>query len=298
MAIQASTPEGPLVLKAKGQVARRQRMSRASYWVLLLATVIGLFVLAFLTWDIVQLGGGRLSMDFLTSYPSRLEERAGIRSPLLGTVWLVGATIIISIPIGVATAIWIEEFAPKNRFLWLVKVNIANLAGVPGIIYGILGLALFVRSWELGPTIIAGALTLSLMILPMIVIASSEAIRQVQPSIRDGSLALGATRWQTVWNHVLPGAVPGIMTGVILAVSRAAGEAAVLIIVGATGFIARDPESVNDRFTILPTQIYDWTVRPGELFKTEAAAAIIVLMVFVLSLNAVAILIRNRFSHN
>lgn len=298
MALQTGSERPPLVLKATGQVARRQATSRASTYVLLGATVLGLFVLAFLAVDIIANGGARVSWEFLTSYPSRFEERAGIRSPLLGTIWVVGTTIALAVPIGVATAIWMEEFAPRNRLLWLVKLNIANLAGVPGIIYGILGLALFVRALDMGATILAASLTLSLMVLPMIVIASSEAIRQVPPSIRDGSLALGATRWQTVWNHVLPGAVPGIMTGTILAVSRAAGEAAVLIMVGAAGFIARDPSNFNDRFTVLPSQIYDWTIRPGELFKTEASAAIIVLMVFVLSLNAIAIVIRNRFRHN
>ena len=299
MALQSTAPApGSISLKAQGPVARRQRISRLSTYVFLGATCIGLFVLAFLTVDIVRQGGGRLSLDFLTDYPSRLEPRAGIRSPLLGTIWVVGTVILLSVPIGVGTAIWMEEFAPKNRLLWLVKLNIANLAGVPGIIYGILGLAVFTRGWGLGPTILAAALTLSLMVLPMIVIASSEALRQVPPSIRDGSLALGATRWQTVWNHTLPGALPGIMTGTILAISRAAGEAAVLIMVGSAGFIARDPSSLNDRFTVMPTQIYDWTVRAGDLFKSEASAAIIVLMAVVLGLNAIAITVRNRFRHD
>ena len=285
----------PTTLRAAGRVARRQALSRGSTWFLLLATCVGLFVLAFLAVEVLLQGADRLSIDFLTSYQSRFQERAGIRAPLLGTIWVVTTTIVLSVPVGIGTAIWMEEFAPKGRLLSLVKLNVSNLAGVPGIIYGILGLALFVRAADFGPTIIAAALTLSLMVLPMIVIASSEAIRQVPPSLRDGSLALGATRWQTVWHHVLPGAVPGIMTGTILAVSRAAGEAAVLIIVGAAGFIVADPKNVNDRFTVLPTQIYDWTVRPGQLFKSEAAAAIIVLMVFVLSLNFVAVLIRERF---
>jgi phosphate transport system permease protein len=285
----------PTTLRARGRVARRQSLSRGSTWVLLFATLLGLFILVFLGFDTIRLGGDRVSWDFLTHYPSRFEERAGIRSPLLGTVWVVGVTVMLSVPVAVSTAIWMEEFAPKGRFLSLVKLNIANLAGVPGIIYGILGLAIFVRGTDLGPTVIAAALTLSLMVLPMIVIASSEAIRQVPPSLRDGSLALGATKWQTVWHHVLPGAMPGIMTGTILAVSRAAGEAAVLIMVGSAGFIARDPDGLKSRFTVMPTQIYDWTVRAGDLFKTEAAAAIIVLMVFVLSLNLIAVLIRERF---
>lgn len=286
----------PVTLKATGRVARRQRISRGSTWVLLFATLSGLVVLTFLAIDIIALGGDRLSTDFLTNYATRRAEDAGIRAPMLGTIWIVTLVVLMSVPVGVATAIWMEEFAPKNRFLWLVRVNIGNLAGVPGIVYGILGLAIFVRGvGGFGTTILAASLTLSLMVLPMIVIASSEAVRQVPPSIRDGSLALGATRWQTVWFHTLPGAIPGIMTGTILAVSRAAGEAAVLILVGAAALILRDPSSINDRFTILPVQIYNWTVRPGDQYKPEAAAAIIVLMVIVLSLNAIAIVIRNKF---
>ncbi len=295
MSSPAITPEHPVALKAQGPVARRQALSRISTYVFLVATLIGLFVLAFLAYDVVSKGGDRLSVDFLTNYTSRIEERAGIRAPVLGTLWIMALVVILAVPVGVGTAVWMEEFAPKNRLLWIIRLNIGNLAGVPGIVYGVLGLALFVRGWSFGPSIIAAALTLSLMVLPMIVISAAEAIRQVPPSIRDGSLALGATRWQTVWSHVLPGAMPGIMTGVILAVSRAAGEAAVLILVGAAGFIARDPSSLEDRFTVLPVQIYSWTTRQGDLFKAEASAAIIVLMVFVLGLNAIAILIRNRF---
>lgn len=289
-------PVQTVTLRATGRVARRQLFSRASYYVLLAATLSGLLVLAFLAYDILMGGGGRVSVDFLTNYVARRAEDSGIRAPMLGTIWIVALVVAMSVPVGVATAIWMEEFAPKNRLLWIVRVNIGNLAGVPGIVYGILGLAIFVRGpFGFGPTIIAASLTLSLMVLPMIVIASSEAIRQVPPSIRLGSLALGATRWQTVWNHTLPGAIPGIMTGTILAISRAAGEAAVLILVGAAALILRDPASINDRFTILPVQIYNWTVRPGDQYKPEAAAAIIVLMVIVLTLNAIAIVIRNKF---
>lgn len=295
MAVVPDTSE-PISLRATGRVARRQAMSRTSFWVLLAATVSGLLVLGFLAIDIVSRGGERLSTDFLTSYVARAAADSGIRAPLLGTLWIIALVVAMSVPVGVATAVWMEEFAPKNRFLWLVRVNIGNLAGVPGIVYGILGLAIFVRGpGGFGPTILAASLTLSLMILPMIVIASSEAIRQVPPSIRDGSLALGATRLQTVRYHTIPGAIPGIMTGTILAVSRAAGEAAVLLLVGAAALILRDPGSINDRFTVLPVQIYNWTVRPGNQYKPEAAAAIIVLMVIVLVLNSVAIYIRNKF---
>ncbi|MEX2245441.1 MAG: phosphate ABC transporter permease PstA [Dehalococcoidia bacterium] len=282
-------------LRATGAVARRQAFSRVSRYVLLAATLIGVGVLFYLGFETVQKGAGRLSWGFLTSYPSRAAERAGLRSSILGSVWVLGVTVLSAIPIAVGTAVWIEEFAPRNRLLTLVKLNIANLAGVPSIIYGILGLAVFVRYLGLGPSILAGGLTLALMILPMTIIASQEAIRQVPPSIRDGSLALGATQWQTVWRHVLPGAMPGIMTGTILAVSRAAGETAALIMIGAFTFIAFDNQSVFDDFTTVPVQIYNWTIRPQEAFRENAAGAIIVLMVAVLSLNLAAALIRERF---
>jgi phosphate transport system permease protein len=204
-------------------------------------------------------------------------------------------TVFLAIPVAVGTAIWIEEFAPRNKLLSIVKLNLANLAGVPSIIYGILGLALFVRYLGFGPSIMAGAFTLALMILPMTVIASQEAIRQVPPSIRQGALALGATRWQMVWNHVLPGAAPGIITGVILAISRAAGETAALIMIGAFTFIAFDNTRPSDDFTTVPVQIYNWTIRPQEAFRANAAAAIIVLMAAVLTLNLVAAVVRERY---
>jgi len=285
----------PVVLRATGAVARRQAISRASRYVLLAASLLGVAILAFLIYDTIDLGASRLSWDFLTNYPSRFAERAGLRSSILGSVWIMGATVAIAFPIAIGTAIWIEEFAPRNWLLTLVKLNLANLAGVPSIIYGILGLAIFVRYYDLGPSIIAGALTLSLMIIPMTVIAAQEAIRQVPSSVRDGSLALGATRWQTVWNHVLPAALPGIMTGVILAVSRAAGETAALIMIGAFTFIAYDNTSIFDDFTTVPIQIYQWTIRPQEAFRQNAAAAIIVLMVAVFTMNLIAAIIRERF---
>lgn len=291
-------PGAPFSLKATGRVARRQALSRLSFWALLLATFIGLFVLAFLVVDVARQGGARVVQDwpgFLSQYASRREVDAGVRAALLGSAWIIGLTVFFTVPVGVGTAIWIEEFAPRNRFLSIVRLNISNLSGVPSIIYGLLGLALFSRLFGFGPTIITGALTLSLMVLPIVVIASAEAIRQVPPSLRDGSLALGATKWQTVWYHVLPGSIPGIMTGVILAVSRAIGETAALIMIGAFAFIAFDPTSWNDRFTVLPIQVYAWTTQPGEKFKAEASAAIIVLMMAVLALNLVAVLIRNHF---
>jgi phosphate transport system permease protein len=282
-------------LRSSGAVARRQTLSRLSRYVLLAASLVGVVVLAYLGYETVREGASRLSWGFVSSYPSRFADRAGLRSSILGSAWVMGATVVMAFPISIGTAIWIEEFAPRNRILTVVKLNLANLAGVPSIIYGILGLALFSRYLGLGPSILAGALTLSLMIIPMTVIAAQEAIRQVPPSIREGSLALGATHWQTVRHHVLPGATPGIMTGVILAVSRAVGETAALIMIGAFTFIAFDNTKLTDDFTTVPIQIYNWTIRPQAEFRHNAAAAIIILMVAVVGLNLIAAIIRERF---
>jgi phosphate transport system permease protein len=299
-----NAPQTEITLQATGAVARRQALSRVSRYGLLAATLVGVFVLAFLAYDVITTGGSRLSLDFFTNYPSRRAADAGLRSSILGTAWVMIATVIIAIPVAIGTAILLEEFAPKGRTTAIIQLNIANLAGVPSIIYGILGLTIFVRGLEigglqvipkLGGSILAGSLTLALMILPMTVIASVEAIRQVPPSLRDGSLALGATRWQTVWHHTLPGAVPGIMTGTILAIARAAGETAALIMIGAFAFIAFDNRSINDSFTTVPIQIYNWTTLPQEAFRQNAAAGIIVLMVAVIGMNLVAVLIRERF---
>lgn len=285
----------PVVLRATGRVAVRQAVSRASAYLFLGASLVGVFVLLLLAYETISTGAGRLSWDFISNYPSRFADRAGLRSSAIGSIWVLGITVVLSLPIAIGTAIWIEEFAPRNRFLTIVKLNLANLAGVPSIIYGVLGLAVFSRLFGFSSTIMAGAFTVSLMILPMTVIASQEAIRQVPSSIRDGALALGASQWQTVWYHVLPGAAPGIITGIILAVSRAAGETAALIMIGAFTFIAFDNTSPNEDFTTIPIQIYNWTIRPQEAFRENAAAAIIVLMVAVLSLNLLAAVIRERF---
>lgn len=285
-------------LRATGSVARRQAASRVSRWVFFAAVATAVATLVVLGAQLVSTGGGSLSWDFLTSYPSRFASRAGLRSSILGSAWTILATVIIALPVSIGTAVWLEEFAPRNRLTRLVRLNIANLAGVPSIIYGILGLAVFVRLLGLGPTILAGALTLALMIIPMTVIAASEAVRQVPSSIRDASLALGATRWQTVWLHVLPSALPGIMTGTILAISRAAGETAALIMIGASAFIAFDNTGRDvffQEFTAVPIQVYNWTVRPQPAFRAIAAAGSIVLMLGVVGLNLIAVIIRERF---
>jgi phosphate transport system permease protein len=293
----AATPAtpAPIRLQATGPVARRQTISRLSRYVLLAFSLVGVVALFVLGVDTVLNGASRIRPDFFTNYPSRFPDQAGLRSSIIGSAWVMSITITLVVPIALGTAVWIEEFAPQGRILEVVKLNLANLAGVPSIIYGVLGLAVFVRFLSLGPSILAGALTLFLMILPMTVIASQEALRQVPDSIRQGSLALGATKWQTVWSHVLPGAMPGMITGIILAVARAAGETAALIMIGAFSFIAFDNTSMLDDFTTMPIQIYNWTVRPQAGFRENAAAGILVLMAVVLAFNFTAAVLRERF---
>lgn len=261
----------------------------------LASTALALLMLALLLWDAFRDGYRWLDWQFLNSFPSRFPEKAGIKSALLGSTWLMSLTAIFSIPIGIGAAIYLEEYARKSRLTAIIETNISNLAGVPSIVYGILGLALFVRALHFDRSIISGALTMTLLILPIIIISSQEAIRAVPNSIREASYALGATRWQTVRHHVLPNALPGILTGNILALSRAIGEAAPLIMIGALTFIAFTPKSPFDPFTALPIQIFNWVSRPQEEFRYLAAAGIIVLLAFLLTMNAAAIYIRNRY---
>jgi len=274
----------------------RARIGAAFAVTCFLATLVGVLVLAALLFDIVRDGWSHLSVDFLTSFPSRMPARAGVKPALLGSIWILGLTAVVAFPLGVGTAIWLEEYAPDNRFTRAIETNIANLAGVPSVVYGILGLALFVRTFSLGRSVLAAALTLALLILPVIIIASQEAIKAVPGSIRLGAYALGATRWEAIRQQVLPLAMPGILTGTILALSRAIGEAAPVILVGALGFLAFVPKSPLDGFTVMPFQIYNWISRPQAEFQQLAAAASIVLLVLLLTMNASAIWLRNRYS--
>ena len=257
-------------------------------------TWMGTALLLLLLYQIFADGLRWLDWDFLNSFPSRFPERAGIKSALAGTLWLIGLVAIFSIPVGVATAIYIEEFSRKSRLSRIIELNISNLAGVPSIVYGIIGLTIFVRGLNLERSLISGALTMSLLILPVIIIASREAIKTVPISIRSAAFALGATRWQTVWSHVLPASFPGILTGVILALSRAIGETAPLLMIGALTYVAFVPEGPMDSFTALPIQIFNWVSRPQEEFHQLAAAAIIVLLVVLLTMNSIAIFIRHK----
>jgi phosphate transport system permease protein len=253
-------------------------------------------VLLLLLWQMVQFAWGWLDWQFLTSFDSQLSaHKAGVKAALVGSLYLIGLTTLFAVPIGVGAAIYLEEYAQQSPWRGFVQTNIANLAGVPSIVYGILGLGLFVRGIRLGPGVLAGALTLSLVVLPIVILASQEALRAVPSTIRQASYALGATRWQTVWYQLLPAALPGIMTGVILAVSRALGEAAPLVAIGAAGFVMFVPAGINDKFTALPLQIYNWTQHADEDFHHVAAAAIIVLLAMLICLNAAAVYLRQRF---
>jgi phosphate transport system permease protein len=275
---------------------RRRRRAGMTFQALCAASIaFSILTLGLLLFDVLQDGVGWLSLDLLTRYPSRIPERAGIRSAILGTLWMMGLTAAVSFPIGVGAAIYLEEYAPKSWLTRILQTNIANLAGVPSIVYGILGLAIFVRYFALGRSVIAGALTLALLILPVIIIASQEAIRAVPGSLREASYGVGATKWQTIRHHVFPVALPGILTGTILSLSRAIGETAPLIMIGALTFIAFPPKSPMDPFTVLPIQIFNWTAKPQKEFHELAAAAIIVLLVLLLVMNAAAIFLRNRY---
>jgi phosphate transport system permease protein len=281
---------------------RVQRNERLFGWVSLAATLLGLVVLAALVFNVLGDGLPRIDWQFLTSYPSRKPENAGIYSALVGSIWLLVLTGMIAFPIGVATAIYLEEYAEPGRLPDLVEVNIANLAGVPSIIYGLLGLELFVRVFSPltgGRSVLAGALTMALLVIPIVIIASREALKAVPTSLRLGGYALGATRWQVVWALVLPSALPGILTGTILALARAIGETAPLITMGALTYVAFVPElgleGLRSPFTVLPIQIFNWVSRPQAGFHVNAAAGIIVLLLLMLLMNLAAILLRNRY---
>ncbi|MGP7816252.1 phosphate ABC transporter permease PstA [Niallia sp. 01092] len=259
------------------------------------ATMFGLVILGLLFYRVLTQGIGYLDLQFLQSLPSRKPEQAGVYTALLGTVWLMAVVAPVSLLIGVGTAIYLEEYASKNKFTAFIKLNIANLAGVPSIVFGLLGLTLFVRALSLGTSVLAAGLTMSLLVLPIIIVASQEAIRAVPNELKEASLGMGATKWQTIVRVVMPTAIPGILTGGILALSRAIGETAPLVVLGLPLFLAFLPKTVFDMFTVLPMQIYNWTGRPQEEFQNLAAAGIIVLLGLLIIMNSIAVLIRNKF---
>ncbi len=277
---------------------RRSFADRAFEAAIFASLGVGIVALAVLLIDVVVSGWPRLGWSLVTRFPSGIPDRAGVESALFGTIWVIGFTALFTIPVGVAAAVYLEEFADKNKWYnRLIEINIQNLAAVPSIVYGILGLGLIVRGAGFGPTVFAASLVLTLLILPVVIIAGRESLRAVPKAIREGSLAVGATPMQTVWRQTLPSAVPGIATGVILALSRAIGEAApILLVGGGLIFITFNPDGLGSRFTVLPIQIYDWASRPQAEFRDElAAAAIVVMLVILLVTNSVAIFIRNRF---
>ena len=279
----------------RGRLLARKGQALGFAALCLLATAVAIAALAVLLVDVTQEGIGRLSWDFINSFPSRNPADAGIRAALFGTIWMMGFTALFAIPVGVGAAIYLEEYAPRNWLTRVIQTNIANLAGVPSIVYGILGLALFVRAMDLGRSLLAGSLTMALLVLPIIIIASQEALRAVPGSIREAAYAVGASRWQVVSRQVVPVALPGMFTGIILALSRAIGETAPLIMIGALLFVPFTPSGPMDRFTVLPIQIFNWASRPQEAFHQNAAAAIIVLLAVLLAMNGVAIFLRDRF---
>ena len=288
---------GSSLVTSQGRLRRRQIVGQIMSLSLLLATIFGIVVLAVLLIDVINDGGSSLNRNFFTALPSRFADQAGIRPALMGTIWIMVLTALFTFPIGVGAAIYLEEFAPPGKITTMIRTNIANLAGVPSIVYGLLGLGIFVQLMSMGRSIAAGALTLSLLVLPVVIIASQEAIRAVPDSLRQGGLALGATRLQVVRAHVFPAALPGILTGTILALSRAIGETAPLIVIGAVAFLNFTPENLNSRFSVLPLTIYGWTARPQEEFHAIAAAGIIVLLAVLLTMNMAAILLRNHFQN-
>jgi len=265
-----------------------------SFWGIV-CTLIGLVLLALFIGYILKEGFTRLDWDFITNLPSRRASKTGIYTALLGSLWVLFLTALIAIPVGVGAGIYLEEYNSKNWLSSLLEINIANLAGVPSIVYGLLGLEVFGRILGLGGSLLTGSLTLSLLVLPIVIVSTRESIKAVPNSIKDASMALGASKWQTIWNQVLPASVGGILTGVILAISRAVGETAPLIVIGALAYVPFAPKTPMDEFSVLPIQIYNWISRPQKEFIINAAAAIIILLLVTFLMNAIAVYFRNKW---
>ena len=263
----------------------------------LTATFLCLLILAIFLGFIVYQGVERLSLDFLMALPSRFADQSGIYTAWIGTLWVMVLTTLISFPVGVGAGIYLEEYSRKNKWSTFLEINIANLAGVPSIIYGLLGLEVFVRLAQMGNSILAGSMTLSLLILPIIIVSTREAIRAVPKTIKDASRGLGASKWQTIWHQILPASFGGILTWVILAISRAVGETAPLIVIGALAYVPFAPQGPLDEFTVLPIQIFNWVSRPQHEFMINAAAAIIVLLGITFLMNGIAVYLRNRWQN-
>ena len=281
--------------ESKGKTVYYQLQDKLFKYFAIAATSLGLMVLVLLLYSVLANGLERLDWNFITSLPSSRASKAGIYTAWVGTLWIMLMTAIIAFPIGVGAGLYLEEYGTKSRISNLIEINISNLAGVPSIIYGLLGLEVFARFMNLGGSILTGSLTLALLILPIIIVSTREAIKTVPYTIREASFALGASKWQTIWNQVLPAASPGIITGVILAISRAIGETAPLIVIGALTYVPFVPESPMDEFSVLPIQIFNWVSRPQKAFAENAAAAIIILLSITFIMNAIAVYLRYKF---
>jgi phosphate transport system permease protein len=283
----------------KASMSTRYGLDWAFTVLVTVAALIGIIVLVVLLVDVTRDGSSMLSLNFLTSFPSQIfPENGGIYPALIGSLWLLGLTALISVPLGLGAAVYLEEYAQDTRINRIVEVNISNLAGVPSVIYGLLGLGIFVQLLAPvtgGTSVLTGALTLSLLILPIIIVATREALRSIPASIREGGYALGATKWEVIRSHLLPMALPGALTGIILALSRAIGEAAPILVVGVSLYQTYVTTSPFDGYMALPTQIYDWISRPQQVFQDSAAAGIVVIMVVLLLANSIAIVVRNRY---
>ena len=283
----------------KASMSTRYARDSAFTVLVTVAALIGIIVLVVLLVDVTRDGSSMLSLNFLTSFPSQIfPENGGIYPALVGSLWLLGLTALISVPLGLGAAVYLEEYAEDTRINRIVEVNISNLAGVPSVIYGLLGLGIFVQLLAPvtgGTSVLTGALTLSLLILPVIIVATREALRAIPASIREGGYALGATKWEVIRSHLLPMALPGALTGIILALSRAIGEAAPILVVGVSLYQTYVTTGPFDGYMALPTQIYDWISRPQQVFQDSAAAGIVVIMVVLLLANSIAIVVRNRY---
>lgn len=295
-ALIPAAESGTIELTANTQQRLRKLKAQGFKVLLLGAVAFAIGALGALLWTTGERGWGYLNWHLITNMPSRKPEIAGLNSALWGTVYVIGLTALIAFPVGTAAAIYLEEYGPRNRLTRLLQLNISNLAGVPSIVYGLLGLGIFAGFFGFGRTLITGALTMALLILPIIIIAAQEALRAVPSSLREAAYGLGATKWEVTWHHVLPSAVPGILTGTILAISRAIGETAPLLVAGASGFLLFRPDSLDSNYTVLPMQIYNWSARPQQEFQDLAAAGIIVLLLVLLIMNSLAIVIRQRYS--
>jgi len=276
-------------------VKLNRKIDSAFKYVGIICTFFGIVMLCIFIGNILFVGIQRIDWGFLTSLPSRHAGKAGILTAWSGTAWILVMTALIAIPLGVAAGIYLQEYGRKNRLAYFIELNIANLAGVPSIIYGLLGLEIFVRLLHFGGSLLAGAFTLALLILPIIIVATREALKAVPNSLREASYGMGATKWQTTWYQVLPAASGGILTGIILALSRTVGETAPLIVIGALAYVPFVPKSPMDEFTVLPIQIFNWVSRPQKDFLINGAAAIIVLLVLTFLMNGIAVYLRNRW---